>query len=139
MAGTEAVLAILPAGTANLLAANLKIPADLTEAVRVGLKGEPRRFDTGSLNGEHFAVMAGAGFDARMIKDAGRGQKGRFGRAAYLYAGARNLTWVASRSSMGRGRMTASSNSGWSPPGTRSSGPGLWYGWLRAGPRNRRS
>ncbi len=92
VAGTEAVLAILPAGTANLLAANLKIPADLTEAVRIGLKGEPRRFDTGSLNGEHFAVMAGAGFDARMIKEAGRGQKGRFGRAAYLYAGARNLT-----------------------------------------------
>jgi diacylglycerol kinase (ATP) len=92
VAGTEAVLAILPAGTANLLAANLEIPADLTEAVRVGLKGERRRFDTGSLNGEHFAVMAGAGLDARMIKEAGRGQKGRFGRAAYLYAGARNLT-----------------------------------------------
>src|SRR5579862_3718980 len=91
VAGTEAVLAILPAGTANLLAANLKIPADLTEAVRVGLKGEPRRFDTGTLNGEHFAVMAGAGFDARMIKDAGHGRKGRFGRAAYLVAGARNL------------------------------------------------
>jgi diacylglycerol kinase (ATP) len=38
MAGTDAVLAILPAGTANLLAANLDIPADLTAAVRVGLK-----------------------------------------------------------------------------------------------------
>jgi diacylglycerol kinase (ATP) len=92
MAGTDAVLAILPAGTANLLAANLDIPADLTEAVRIGLKGEQRRFDTGSLNGEHFAVMAGAGFDARMIKEAGRGRKERFGRVAYLYAGARNLT-----------------------------------------------
>ncbi len=92
VAGTDAVLAILPAGTANLLAANLDIPADLTEAVRIGLKGERRRLDTGSVNGERFAVMAGAGFDARMIKEAGRGRKGRFGRAAYLYAGARNLT-----------------------------------------------
>ena len=91
VAGTGAVLAILPAGTANLLASNLQIPADLTEAVRAGLKGERRRFDTGSVNGEHFAVMAGAGFDARMIKEAGRGRKGRFGRAAYLFAGARNL------------------------------------------------
>jgi YegS/Rv2252/BmrU family lipid kinase len=91
VAGTEAVLAILPAGTANLLATNLQIPADLTEAVRVGLKGERRRFDTGSVNDEHFAVMAGAGFDARMIREAGRGMKGRLGRAAYLYAGARNL------------------------------------------------
>jgi diacylglycerol kinase (ATP) len=51
VAGTEAVLAILPAGPANLLAANLQVPSDLTEAVRVGLKGGHRRFDTGSLNG----------------------------------------------------------------------------------------
>jgi diacylglycerol kinase (ATP) len=91
LAGTDAVLAILPAGTANLLASNLRIPGDLTDAVRTGLYGECHRFDTGSVNGEHFAVMAGAGFDAQMIKEAGRGQKGRFGRAAYLFAGARNL------------------------------------------------
>src|SRR5262245_54625378 len=92
VAGTEAVLAILPAGTANLLAANLHVPADLTEAVRVGLHGDRRPLDTGSVNGEHFAVMAGAGFDARMIKQADRGMKDRIGRAAYLYTGARNLT-----------------------------------------------
>lgn len=91
VAGTGAALAILPAGTANLLASNLRIPTCLTEAVRAGLHGVRRRFDTGSVNGEHFAVMAGAGFDALMIKAAGRGRKGRFGRAAYLYAGARNL------------------------------------------------
>ncbi len=92
VAGTEGVLAILPAGTANLLAANLEIPADLTEAVRVGLHGDRRLLDTGSLNGEHFAVMAGAGFDARMISEAGGRMKDRAGRAAYLYAGARNLS-----------------------------------------------
>jgi diacylglycerol kinase (ATP) len=92
VAGTEAVLAILPAGTANLLAANLQVPASLPEAVRVGLHGDPRPLDTGSVNGEHFAVMAGAGFDASMIKQADRGMKDRFGRAAYLYAGARNLS-----------------------------------------------
>jgi YegS/Rv2252/BmrU family lipid kinase len=92
VAGKDAVLAILPAGSANLLATNLKIPADVTEAVRVGLKGERRRFDTGSVNGEHFAVMAGAGFDARMIKQADRGMKGALGRVAYLYTGARNLS-----------------------------------------------
>jgi diacylglycerol kinase (ATP) len=92
VAGTGAVLAILPAGTANLLATNLQVPANLTEAVRVGLHGDRRRLDTGSVNGEHFAVMAGAGFDARMIKDADRGMKDRIGRVAYLYAGARNLS-----------------------------------------------
>ena len=92
VAGTRAVLAILPAGTANLLAANLHIPGDITEAVRVGLHGDRRRLDTGSVNGEHFAVMAGAGFDANMIKQADRGMKDRIGRAAYLYTGAKSLT-----------------------------------------------
>jgi diacylglycerol kinase (ATP) len=91
VAGTGAVLAILPAGTANLLATNLQIPRDLAAAVRIGLAGERRVLDTGSVNGEHFAVMAGAGFDARMIADADRGMKDHLGRAAYLYTGARNL------------------------------------------------
>ena len=92
LAGTQAVLAIVPAGTANLLAANLRIPGDLIEAVRVGLYGDRRPLDTGSVNREHFAVMAGAGFDARMIKQADRGMKNRIGRAAYVYTGAMNLT-----------------------------------------------
>ena len=92
VAGTDTAVAILPAGTANLLAMNLQIPHDLPDAVRVGLHGDRRRMDTGSANGEHFAVMAGAGFDARMISEAGRGMKDRLGRAAYLYAGIRNLS-----------------------------------------------
>jgi diacylglycerol kinase (ATP) len=89
MAG--AVLAILPAGTANLLATNLRIPDDLAAAVHTGLHGDRRVIDTGSVNGEHFAVMAGAGFDARMIAGADRGMKDRIGRAAYLYAGLKSI------------------------------------------------
>jgi YegS/Rv2252/BmrU family lipid kinase len=91
VAGSGTVIAILPAGTANLLAANLGIPTDLTEAVRVGLHGERRPLDTGSVNGEHFTVMAGAGFDALMIKEADAGMKDRVGRVAYVWTGARNL------------------------------------------------
>ncbi len=91
LAGTDTAVAILPAGTANLLASNLNIPRDLPEAVRIGLHGDRRRLDTGSVNGERFAVMAGAGFDARMIADADRGVKDRLGRAAYVVTGIRNL------------------------------------------------
>lgn len=91
LADTDAVLAVLPAGTANLLATNLGVPDRLTEAVQVGLHGARRRLDTGSVNGEHFAVMAGAGLDARMISGAKRKLKNRLGRAAYLYTGARSL------------------------------------------------
>jgi len=91
VAGTDTAVAILPAGTANLLAMNLQIPDDITEAVRIGLHGDRRRMDTGSVNGEHFTVMAGAGFDARMISEADRGLKDHLGRAAYLYTGMKNL------------------------------------------------
>lgn len=91
IAGTDARLSIIPAGTANLLAGNLGIPKNLVEAVAVGLAGHTRRIDVGRMNGERFAVMAGAGFDARMIGDADGGLKDRFGRIAYLWTGARNL------------------------------------------------
>jgi YegS/Rv2252/BmrU family lipid kinase len=91
VAGTDTAVAILPAGTANLLAMNLQIPDDLPEAVRIGLHGDRRRMDTGSVNGEHFAVMAGAGLDARMIADASRGMKDHIGRMAYIYTAATNL------------------------------------------------
>ena len=60
--------------------------------VRIGLLGDRRRLDTGSVNGEHFTVMAGAGFDARMISDADRGLKDHLGRAAYVYTGMKNLS-----------------------------------------------
>ena len=92
VAGSGTAVAILPAGTANLLATNLHVPDDLTAAVRVGLHGTRREVDTGSVNGEHFGVMAGAGFDARMIACADRAMKDRLGRAAYLYAAPRGLS-----------------------------------------------
>jgi diacylglycerol kinase (ATP) len=92
LAGSEVSLGILAAGTANLLATNLGIPKDIKGAVDIGLRGDRRRLDVGLFNGERFAVMAGAGFDAAMIRDAGDGGlKERFGRAAYVWTGSKNL------------------------------------------------
>jgi YegS/Rv2252/BmrU family lipid kinase len=84
-------LAILPAGTGNLLARNLGIPQDIEAAVDIGLHGARRTIDVGRINGERFAVMAGTGLDALMIKDASRDLKDRFGRAAYVWTGAKNI------------------------------------------------
>jgi diacylglycerol kinase (ATP) len=91
VAGSEASVAIIPAGTANLLATNLGIPKDIEQAVDIGLARNGRRIDVGRLNGECFAVMAGAGFDARMIGDADGGLKDRVGRLAYVWTGAKHL------------------------------------------------
>lgn len=91
MAGSDARLAILPAGTANVFASNLGIPNDIEDAVAVGLHGREKRLDVGKMNGEHFAVMAGAGLDARMIRDADGGPKDKLGRLSYIWAASKNL------------------------------------------------
>src|SRR5215218_8904930 len=92
LAGSGVPVGIIPAGTANLLASNLGIPKeDLPEAVRVALHGRRRTIDLGVLNGERFAVMAGIGFDAAMIRAADRGLKDRFGRLAYFWTGLRHV------------------------------------------------
>jgi len=84
-------LAIVPAGTANLFASNLGIPKDLEQAVEIGLNGPRRTLDVGSVNGERFAVMAGTGFDAEMIRGADGGMKDRLGRLSYVVTGMRAI------------------------------------------------
>jgi diacylglycerol kinase (ATP) len=96
-ASTDVDLAVVPAGTANLLASNLGIPRDIAASVQIGLHGQRRRLDLGKLNGEHFAVMAGAGFDAAMIADADRGAKTRMGKLAYVATAIRHVRDKPSR------------------------------------------
>src|SRR5207249_914031 len=47
--------------------------------------------DVGMMNGERFAVMAGAGFDALMLDDVDSAQKSRLGRLSYVWSGAKHL------------------------------------------------
>jgi len=91
LAKSKTSLAIVPAGTANLLAKNLGIPHHIADAVKVGLSGERRKFDVGHMNGERFAVMAGLGFDANVIRAADKHMKHVLGRMAYVWAAAKNL------------------------------------------------
>jgi YegS/Rv2252/BmrU family lipid kinase len=84
---TQVPLAIVPAGTSNQFATHER---DIAQAVQVALHGDRRRLDVGCFDGERFAVMAGAGFDAVMIK-ASDELKDRLGRAAYVVGGASNL------------------------------------------------
>jgi diacylglycerol kinase (ATP) len=91
LAGSDVRIGIIPAGTANLLATNLGIPRHIERAVHIALHGHPRKLDVGRLNGERFVVMAGAGWDALMIRDADGALKERLGRVAYVWTGARHL------------------------------------------------
>lgn len=87
--GAEVTVGILPAGTANLLAYNLGIPHELPVALDIAFHGDTRRIDLGRWGGEHFAVMAGLGFDADLINSANGALKGRLGRFAYIWSGLR--------------------------------------------------
>ena len=91
LAGRGVTLAIIPAGTANLFASSLDIPSDIEKAVGIGLNGRESTLDVVKLNGERFAVMAGAGLDAHMIREADAGLKDRFGRLAYIWTASKNL------------------------------------------------
>jgi diacylglycerol kinase (ATP) len=91
LVGTQTSLAVVPGGTGNLLALNLGIPTDPEEAMRLALTGEVRPMDAGRANGTVFLVAAGMGLDARLMRDADRKLKDRWGKLAYIFAGWRNL------------------------------------------------
>ncbi|MGI5244823.1 diacylglycerol/lipid kinase family protein [Dactylosporangium sp. CA-139066] len=93
LAGTDVAVALVPSGTGNLLAANLGIPRTVPEAVAVAVSGVRRRIDVGEVEGAGvFTVMAGIGFDAAMVEQTPDEAKRRFGVAAYVASGLRNLT-----------------------------------------------
>ncbi len=83
-------LAIIPTGTGNLLASNLGLGDDPDQSKTIA-DGRLLTIDVGRANGEPFAVMAGSGFDALMIRDADSKTKERLGVGAYVISAARNL------------------------------------------------
>ncbi|HEX3827784.1 MAG TPA: diacylglycerol kinase family protein [Sporichthyaceae bacterium] len=92
LAGTGVPMAILPAGTGNLLARNLGLPQDRDACLRIGLHGADRKLDVGRVDETHrFAVMAGMGMDAAMIADAPARLKASVGWFAYMVSGARHI------------------------------------------------
>jgi diacylglycerol kinase family enzyme len=91
LAGSDVALAVLPAGTGNLLAANLGLGNDPATGLEVALEGGRRRIDVGVIDDRCFVVMAGMGFDAQMLEDTSEKAKKRIGWLAYLHGGAKHL------------------------------------------------
>jgi YegS/Rv2252/BmrU family lipid kinase len=91
VAGSGVPLAVLAAGTGNLLARNLGLPLALDEALAVALDGRDRRLDVGSANGHPFVAMAGIGFDAMLLDSTGEPLKKRLGWMAYAVSALRHL------------------------------------------------
>jgi diacylglycerol kinase (ATP) len=86
LAGSAVPLAIIPRGTANRVAQNLGIPLRFEEAVDAAVHGTEVTIDLGRIGDRAFALVAGAGFDAAVMRAATRELKERWGFGAYIYA-----------------------------------------------------
>ncbi len=100
LVGTNITLGLVPGGTGNVLAGNLRLPRTTANAARALLRAERRRIDLGVVeraDGQHyFAVVAGAGFDAQLMADTGLQAKRRWKFGAYVVRAALTLTSVRS-------------------------------------------
>lgn len=94
--GSDTPVAILPGGTANVLATDLGLPWDLKEACALmcGSFPEVRMVDVARFDKEYFILRLGLGFEAEMMKGADRAIKNRFGRLAYVLSTAEALQKV---------------------------------------------
>lgn len=68
LAGSDAELGLLPLGTLNHLARDLGIPADLGEAAKVAVNGQPNAIDVGEVNGRVFVNNASIGLYPLMVR-----------------------------------------------------------------------
>lgn len=93
LAGTGTALAILPLGTRNHFARDLRIPLDLAEAARLVAGGRRRRVDIAEVNGRVFVNNSAIGLYPLMVidRDRQRERLGRGKRLAMLVASLRTL------------------------------------------------
>lgn len=88
LVGQDVVLGLIPGGTGNLLAGNLRIPRNPNKAAELLVTGRPRAIDLGRVerrDGVHyFAVNCGAGFAAELMAATSGPAKRRWGMGAYL-------------------------------------------------------
>lgn len=83
-------MGIVPLGTANIVARELKLPAGWRAATRRALERFPhtRAVDLARVNDGYSALAAGIGFDATVMRYTPARLKYWLGRAAYFLAGA---------------------------------------------------
>lgn len=93
LAGTPTKLGILPLGTLNHFARDLKIPTDLEDAAKLVASGSDRYVDIGEMNDRVFINNSAIGLYPLMVLDRDLQQKrlGRSKRAAMIVASLRTL------------------------------------------------
>jgi len=84
LAKSKTALGIIPSGTENVLAQELKIPRNnFLKAAKVILKGKKKRIDLGKVKNKYFVFVCGVGFDAHVAKKVDPFIKKILGATAY--------------------------------------------------------
>lgn len=97
LVGTSTRLAILPGGTANVLARELGLPLRVRAAAEVITRANSRRVHVGLAIDEHreihrhFLLMAGIGLDAAVVRSVNPQLKRRLGKGAFWITGLSQL------------------------------------------------
>lgn len=84
LADSSIPLAIMPLGTANVLAHEIGLQMTPREIARIIAHAAPRPISLGVVNGRRFVMMAGFGFDAYVVSQVNPGVKKLLGKTAYV-------------------------------------------------------
>ena len=89
LAGSKAMLGLLPIGTMNVFATELGLPANHLELCWKIIQSENTRLvDLPSANGKYFVQLAGVGLDAQVVKETSSRLRRNFGPLSYLISAA---------------------------------------------------
>ena len=97
LAGSACAAGVIRGGMGNVFAKEVGVPRDPEAALRVLLDGSVRRFDLGIAGNRFFLVMAGAGFDAEVVRRVPSRPKRLLGSTSYALWGAATLARFRSR------------------------------------------
>lgn len=84
--GRDLPVALIPLGTANVLAREIGLRRDPAAVARTIVHGVRQSVHLGEVNGRLFVQMVGVGFDARVVNKVSRSLKRRFGQLAFVAA-----------------------------------------------------
>ena len=90
--GADVPLGYIPAGSTNDFAASLGLPANVMQAVRGILEGEPRCYDVGQFGDRYFTYVASFGAFTRASYSTPQNVKNALGHTAYLLEGIQELS-----------------------------------------------
>ncbi|MDY6914388.1 MAG: diacylglycerol kinase family lipid kinase [Planctomycetota bacterium] len=85
LAGTGVPILACPAGTENLLAKELHVPAAPRRIVEVLQTGYIVDCDVGHINGRNFLLIIGVGFDGEVVRRLSAGRVGHISHLSYFW------------------------------------------------------